>query len=236
MIKTLFSHFYNEEYLLPWWCEHHKKIFDQALLINYDSTDRSVEIIKDICPDWLIVDSVNKSFDAQKIDVEVMHYESKVFGWKASLNTTEFLVGDFSLLDDQEDKTIFVPSTVMVDVDPDSIPTYDKPLVEQKQFGIRYDEIDSTIRRPRCIHNKSSYQYTIGRHEDSYTTTDLHILWYGWSPFNDQQINRKLQIQSRIPASDKMRGLGTQHITNEQNLFNDYNNYFVPRARKIDYV
>jgi hypothetical protein len=236
MNKTLISHFFNEEYLLPWWCEYHKKIFDQALLINYNSTDRSVEIIKDICPKWQIVNSINHEFDAQKIDFEVMSYESKFEGWKASLNTTEFLVGDFSLLDDQVDKTIFVPSTVMVDVEPNTKPTYDKPLIQQKQFGIRYDEIDSTIRRPRCIHNKHSYQYTIGRHEDSYTTTNLHILWYGWSPFNEQQIKRKLQIQTRIPDSDKMRGLGTQHITNEQKLLNDYNNYFVPRARKIDYV
>jgi hypothetical protein len=31
---TLLSHFYNEEYLLPFWIEHHKKQFDYAILID----------------------------------------------------------------------------------------------------------------------------------------------------------------------------------------------------------
>lgn len=50
MSLTVISHFYNEEYLLPWWLNHHKNIFDNGILINYGSTDKSVEIIKSICP------------------------------------------------------------------------------------------------------------------------------------------------------------------------------------------
>ncbi|MBJ3789276.1 glycosyltransferase family 2 protein, partial [Bacillus sp. OA1] len=46
MKKTIISHFYNEEYLLPWWLMHHTKIFDHGILINRGSTDRSVEICK----------------------------------------------------------------------------------------------------------------------------------------------------------------------------------------------
>ena len=43
---TVISHFYNEEYLLPWWLAHHTKLFDHGILINKGSTDRSVEICK----------------------------------------------------------------------------------------------------------------------------------------------------------------------------------------------
>jgi len=35
----LFSHIYNEEYLLPFWLKHHKKIFDHGVIIDNFSTD-----------------------------------------------------------------------------------------------------------------------------------------------------------------------------------------------------
>ena len=109
-MKTIISHFYNEEYLLPWWLNHHKKYFDYGLMINYASTDRSVEIINKICPDWKVVDSVNKEFAAKDCDEEVEHYEKRISGWKICLNITEFLVGDFSLLntDNKNEYYIFI--------------------------------------------------------------------------------------------------------------------------------
>ena len=98
MYKTIISHFYNEEYLLPWWLEHHKKYFNHGIMINYASTDNSVSIIRQICPDWTVINSRNQFFDAKLIDDEVSDVESTVNGWKTCLNTTEFLVGDYSLL------------------------------------------------------------------------------------------------------------------------------------------
>ena len=50
----LFSHIYNEEYLLPYWLNHHKKIFNHGVIIDNFSTDKSVDIIKSIVPDWEI--------------------------------------------------------------------------------------------------------------------------------------------------------------------------------------
>ena len=61
-MKTVISHFYNEEYLLPFWLKHHKKYFDHGILINYHSTDKSVEIIKEICPDWEIINTEYEEF------------------------------------------------------------------------------------------------------------------------------------------------------------------------------
>ena len=32
--NDLFSHIYNEEYLLPFWLNHHKNIFDHGVIID----------------------------------------------------------------------------------------------------------------------------------------------------------------------------------------------------------
>ncbi len=88
---TLISHFYNEEYLLPWWLMHHTKLFDHGILINRGSTDRSVEICRQFAPNWEVRDSKVPEFDAILVDQEVMDIEKEVNGWKMVLNTTEFL-------------------------------------------------------------------------------------------------------------------------------------------------
>ena len=90
-MKTVISHFYNEEHLLPWWLNHHKQIFDHGIMIDYHSTDRSMEIIREICPDWELRYTRNKYFDSTPIDQEVMDIEKKLEGWRMCLNTTEFL-------------------------------------------------------------------------------------------------------------------------------------------------
>lgn len=222
MRKTILTHFYNEEYLLPWWLEHHKERFDWGVCINYASTDRSVEIIKDICPKWLVVDSVNSMFDAKLCDEEVVKYEQQIPGWKVTLNVTEFLVGDYSVLNDTPDQELIVPCNVMVDVEEDVEPDINTSLLDQKHYGIYFSDTDSVLRRPRCIHNKKQVQYPLGRHYEKHNCEDLQVCWYGWSPFNDKVKERKLQIQNKIPQSDKDRGFGREHITNSEMLVENF--------------
>ena len=52
----IISHILNEEYLLPFWLEHHASIFDHGIMIDSGSTDRSIELIRKMCPTWSIVD------------------------------------------------------------------------------------------------------------------------------------------------------------------------------------
>jgi len=226
MYKTIISHFYNEEYLLPWWLEHHKQYFDHGIMIDYASTDRSVEIIKDICPDWTVIPSRNAAFEAVTIDQEVMDIERGITGWRAALNISEFLVGDYSVLEDTNNTSYIVPCCVMVDNEPQIYPDRAKSLVQQKNFGIHYDEGGSNIRRSRLIHSDPNYVYPLGRHfGEPYTTDKLAVLWYGYSPYNADVVKRKLQIQTKIPASDLAKGYGTQHNTNEEALNNVYQDY-----------
>jgi hypothetical protein len=95
---TVITHIYNEEYLLPFWLEHHSKIFDHGIIIDYCSTDRSVEIIKKICPTWDVFTTKNINWDgtpnfaAELIDTEVCQYEMLLTGYKISLTITEFLL------------------------------------------------------------------------------------------------------------------------------------------------
>ena len=233
MQKTVVTHFFNEEYLLPWWLEHHKKYFDHGIMIDYNSTDSSVEVIKKICPTWTVVKSRNEYFDAKLCDDEVIDLESTVSGWKMCLNVTEFLVGDYSILDNTLNANHILPCCVMVDNTPDTIPLVTQSLITQKTNGMHYLEGASKIRRSRIIHSRRLYIYPLGRHFDQAHTTDkLVVLWYGFSPYNTEAVKRKLQIQTKIPASDFANGFGTQHKTNEEALNKIYKEYLV-RSRDL---
>jgi len=239
-MKSIITHFYNEEYLLPWWLEHHKKIFDYGLMINYNSTDRSVEIIKDICPEWQIVDSVNPEFSAIEVDKEVMYYEEQIPGWKICLNVPEFLYGDFSSLGDDQNHLHLAPSLYFVDSQDSSEPDKNKPLHEQYSFGCSYKDRNLDLssifeRGMRCLHNYPVLNYPIGRHFHDYThvSEDFMIFYYGLAPMNENLIKRKTQIQHKISQSDKDRNFGGHHITDEEKIFKLLNDEFRPLSKDL---
>lgn len=208
-MTTVISHFYNEEYLLPNWLKHHKKIFDHGILIDYASTDNSVQIIKELCPEWDIVNSKNEYFDAVSLDIEVQEIEQSIKGTRMVLNTTEFLVGDKSLVREyQEEFQLIVPSIVAVDW---AFDNFDKSrnILDQITYGIMYDK-NFAIRRGRSIHNFNLI-YPTGRHFESYSTDQLCVIWMGYFPMTEETINRKLQIQNKISDIDKRSGLGKEH-------------------------
>tara|TARA_A100001201_G_scaffold80762_3_gene72132 strand:+ start:520 stop:1269 length:750 start_codon:yes stop_codon:yes gene_type:complete len=238
-MKSVICHFYNEEYLLPWWLNHHKKYFDYGLMINYKSTDRSVEIINEICPDWQVVDSVNPEFSAAKVDSEIMYYEEQIPGWKIVLNTTEFLVGKYSLLiEEKSPKEIYIPSFYFVDESDNTVVESNIPLYEQLFNGI--DFVDNPmIRKLRCLHNHQ-IKYVPGRHFSNFDdiTNDFVIFNYGFSPMNADLISRKLQIQHRMPESDKKKNWGWEHHDNnkgltEEKLYDTLNTVYRPQSKDL---
>ncbi len=85
---TLLTNIYNEEYLLPFWLNHHKDMFDEIIVVDYNSTDKSIEICKNICPNCKIIKTRNSHFDAVQIDLEFMDIENDIEGIKIVLNTT----------------------------------------------------------------------------------------------------------------------------------------------------
>ena len=213
-MKTIICHFYNEEYLLPFWLNHHKSMFDKGIMINYSSTDKSVEIIKKICPDWEIIESKNKDFGAEELDAEVEMIERDVVGWRIVLNVTEFLIGDIDAnCNDSDLSCRYIPSAVMVcPKDMEGIsPEPERLLCKQFTHGIYVDNQVSIAKRGMRRMSSYSYPYNLGRHYSEPSNSNLVILWYRNSPYNDEMIKRNLQIQERIPERDRVRGFGFHH-------------------------
>lgn len=223
--RTVICHFYNEEFLLPWWCKHHKHIFDHGIMIDYRSADRSVDIIKKICPDWEVVTTKNEFFDSTPIDAEVMEIEKKLEGWRIALNVTEFLYGNTDHLISKDEMTQFlIGNYVFVDMeDTTKGPTYllhDYPLHAQRHWGFDPNTGDGPMpggamrRTNRSIHN-FPVQYTGGRHfgKTKRSFDDLMIFYYGWCYIKDQGIDRKTQILPKIHESNS-----PHHRTRDQFL------------------
>ena len=229
MKKTVTLHFYNEEFLLPWWLEHHKKIFDHGILINYSSTDRSIEICNQLCPTWEVINSANSDFSVESLDTELTKIESTVDGWRCSLSVSEFLVGRISRLNDTPNNQLIVPTVTFMDFNPGGYLNEGKPLWHQLTQGV-LPSIHPTFRRPRSVHNKIVDYPKWGRHWDPslINVNDLFIFHFGNCISTPELLARRLQIQHRIPEKDKIRGFGHNHFNlsgkddglTEQGLFN----------------
>lgn len=219
-MKTILTHIYNEEYLLPWWLNHHKQFFDHGIIVDYQSTDRSLDIVRLICPTWKIIHSRNLSFEAHQVDEEITDIERSITGWRCCLTATEFLIGNYRLLDDTpmlnyqvRQSQYLAPCIAIVDenymhTNVDS----NRPLYEQFTHGVKFP---GTSRRYfwRSIHNHP-VEYTPGRHFKSDQTLDecqFIVTKYNYAPMTVEGIKRKSQIQYRIPPSDMEIGRGHHH-------------------------
>jgi len=213
---TVLCHFYNEEYLLPFWLKHHRSIFSHGIMIDYHSTDKSVEIIKELCPTWEIRTTKNEMFDAVLVDKEVMEIENTLSGFKIALNVTEFIVAktEFNLTNDF--MCIGIESyTALSDL---------KTPQNEIEFFNNIQRVSYAKRGHRVIHSYQNGNYTIGRHSSNHSTTlskDLYILWCGFYPWNDETLKRKCQIKEKIPESDKICGRGFQHLWNKKQMENE---------------
>lgn len=246
------SHFHNEQYLLPFWLKHHKEIFDHGILIDSNSTDKSVEIIQKIVPDWEIVKSPMKMFDSVKMDELIMEIERKHVGkTKIVLNSTEFLMIEnlyaFKKLLSKKIFNYLIPTALMVDIGSEQNNEEVDDLITQKNFGVWHDAINvfylnkkysfSKNQRGRFIHNYEDGKYLPGRHACNRNTKRLskkiaYIRWYYYSPWNKVMIARKLNIRNTISSNDKKNSLSKMHFLDE-NKYHDTFNYFQKRAYEI---
>jgi len=232
-MRTVVCHFYNEEYMLPWWLQHHRWVFDHGIMIDYHSTDRSVEIIRNLCPSWEIRTTKNQYFDSTDVDNEVMDIERGLDGWRMALNVTEFLYGNLDHLpSDSGFAQYFIGNYVFVDLKDMAktgelpILVSDRPLHDQRVWG--YDEFQNKgtsrggnmARMHRSIHNYP-VEYTPGRHWGNgrpRSFNDLVIFYYGWADSSEPGIKRKMQIQDKMSAADKEMNAGNHVGTYEEYL------------------
>lgn len=204
MKKTVICHFFNEEYLLPWWLSHHKPFFDHGILINYNSTDSSLDVINKICPEWTVIPSCNKYFDSASIDREVYNIEKNMVGWRICLNITEFLVGNYNLLNDIGKQQMMIGNYVFVDNTSKTL-DHNIPLYHQIYSGYggnakNPSQLGLGYRTLRSVHNKRiKYPLVGGRHfYGAESTDDLKIFYYGYLLNIHEMINRKIQIKNKM--------------------------------------
>lgn len=164
---TLFTHFRNEAFLLRPFLEHHKGMFDHGVMIDNGSTDTSVDVIREICPDWEIVQSHAEYNQPSAYIDEIQEHEAKHSGWKIALNVTEFLLHDnlrqyIVIFENNYPDYIGVRCNGVNMVDsPEEVGSYDggQPLLKQKHFG--YFEGDLVLRRarelPAYLSNKQKF-------------------------------------------------------------------------------
>lgn len=236
---TVISHIFNEEYLLPWWLEHHTRIFDHGIIIDYQSTDKSIDMIKALAPSWDIVPSTTDVFDALTADRQVMAIEAQVSGWKIALNVTEFLLHpDIKSLIANAETPMRCRGVYLIDPEEqwDVEPDPNLPLLQQRTHGAY--ELEGMVpgvipARERLLHNKSNGFYTLGRHSSNWNSIqpqDLLCVWTGFSPMTQKFRDRKLQIRPRIPQAQLDAGAGIIHVATEKELmigrfgYNSYKN------------
>ena len=245
---TVITNIFNEEYLLPFWLNYHKRIFDHGIVIDYDSTDSSVEIIKKICPNWEIRRTINiidgkPIFETFRIEEECKNIELSITsGYKIYLNTTEWLILNKPIKDILEFKTpnkcyllnVFLPLYNITDYNPKNTEEF---IENFKHLIVKTD----TIRGSRFIFNRSHGDYQAGRHftnvksdydvpksYNSLKDCGLCIFWCGYYPINDIFWNRKLNVKKNMDINIEKNGTrntSRQHFFSIEEMKNEYTNY-----------
>ena len=111
-------------------------------MVSSDTFDRPLSASAGNGAHWRLVRSRLSTFDAYLTDLEVMNYEQELMGWKIALCVTEFLVCSVPLDNleynlKQMGRTVCAGSGMLViDENPEIVPSYDRPLPLQKFHGL----------------------------------------------------------------------------------------------------
>ena len=235
MNLTVISHIFNEEYLLPFWLEYHKRIFSNGIIIDYCSTDETCNIIKRICPHWEIIKTVNvnidgtPNFEAGLIDAEVIQLEKRISGFKIALNITEWLllsnkIENFTDYLKPDNCYLFQAYQCMSEKN-NHYPTSTVEFLSD----ITKIQKSSHFRGVRILHDRNGLDYILGRHNRNGTDNNVNceegiILWTGYYPFNEDVLKRKLQIKKNIPQSDVVGRLGFHHMVGREQMISQFLN------------
>ena len=200
-MSTLITHVWNEVALLPGWLDWHAPRFDRIIAIDCASDDGTRDILADAGVE--IVEGPD-DFGAQRMDACVMEVERGVTGLRIALNVTEFLLGKPNI-----PGQTFIPSVSLVNMPDDPPFNWMGWFWTQRRHGIGWRE-DFMLRRARLL-TDTPVHYDIGRHFMQVSDAPLLIVHVANCLVDEAMIARRLQIQQRIPESDKRLDLSFQH-------------------------
>lgn len=232
LMLNLICHIRNEALLLPPWIRHHAPLVDTATIIDYASTDDSLDIVRTMAPHWRIVRSQNVDFDANDVDFEVMQIESHLSGWKLALNVTEYLSshnlrGVLQIAEDSQFYGVTGSSYILVDSERLGFAGLrsDQSVLHQFHHGYCEDPTYKDTRR-RLIHRWKTGSYAVGRHTwmrgPTALSPDLLFCTLMYAPWDARMIERKLNIGKQLSAHDRAKGLGFHHLRDAEQLKNDF--------------
>jgi hypothetical protein len=210
-MATLLAHIYNEEQLLPLWLEHHSKYFEEGIIVDFASTDRSRDILAEY-PQFKVYDSKIEYFGVIELDAMMTEFERPVIGKRMVLNLSEFLIGD----PERAERDLFIPSVSLINMPFDKEFDWSQQFYEQRKYGISYEQ-DFGMRRSRILAN-SLPSYPIGRHYDTIDNDGFIIIHVASCLVNEAMYKRRLQIQNKIPQKDIDRGYGFHHMITHDSL------------------
>ena len=242
---TILTNIYNEEYLLPCWLEYHTNVFDHGIVIDWDSTDRSIQIIKKICPHWEIRRTTNlvnnkPFFETYAADKEIMEIEKTVPGYKIFLNVTEWLITTKPLKQILNFNAVnkCYPLHVMTPIN--ALEGYTPPDAKHFIACFRGKLIPVINKRFfRFIFNRACGEYKAGRHftnvESDLDSVDwknykpvyngMYVVWCGFFPNTDEMWNRKLTVKNHMSKEVELsRGTCFQHFWDLGEMKKDYYN------------
>jgi glycosyltransferase involved in cell wall biosynthesis len=207
-------------------------MFDTFLIIDDGSTDRSLDIVRELAPEWKIVKSRREDFNALEVDLEVIDWEKTLpcssLDWKLTLNATEWILHPDWKKHLQEQiqnnpgvRAFGFPSYCLID----SGDTSGLPVdIKHHFWGYRSVDLPPHVqampRFHRFVHNLEHGNYSPGRHsvqglaggEDKLLEWEdnMSLIHWNLAPW-PACIHRKLGILPRIPVSDIRESKGVQH-------------------------
>jgi glycosyltransferase involved in cell wall biosynthesis len=230
---------YNEANILPHLLKHYLSFCEQVTILDNNSTDNSVEIIKsfsntDIIP-W---DSKNELNDA-------LYLKLKNHVWKSSVGVADYvIVGDadeflyhenmvdFLIKSKEDGITIFKPKGYHMVADENFNLKIDDELFKLVNKGVRTEVLDK-IMMFDC--NKiSNINYSIGCHmanpigEIKPNTVGLKMLHYKFLGLEDHKYKQKIRGE-RLSNFNKHHGFGLYYLYSEEEQINDYMGYLNKR-------
>jgi glycosyltransferase involved in cell wall biosynthesis len=231
---------YNEANILPHLLKHYLSFCEFVTILDNNSTDNSVEIVKSFQnTDIIPFDSKNEFHDG-------LHIKLKNHVWKSSIGIADYVIlGDtdeflyhedmvnFLINSKENGVTLFKPEGyhMVADIDFNLTPTDN--LLDSVKHGVRTSVLDKMMMFD-C--NKiENINYNFGCHNANptgqiklSTDTSLKMLHYKFLGLEDHKYKQKIRAE-RLSDFNKQHGFGLYYLYNEEEQINDYMGYLNKR-------